>query len=108
MNWFRQDDQGRFLWPGFGDNLRVLRWIIDRCAGRVGAQETPIGYLPRATDLNLDGVDLLPGAISSLLAVEPRSWREEMDSVGSYLSEYGERLPKALLDEHRRVVSSLD
>ncbi len=107
VNWFRQDDQGRFLWPGFGDNLRVLHWIIDRVAGRVGARETPIGYLPEAGDLNLEGVDLIPGAINSLLAVETRSWREEMASVETYLREYGDHLPQALLDEHRRVVSAL-
>jgi phosphoenolpyruvate carboxykinase (GTP) len=107
VNWFRQDDQGRFLWPGFGDNLRVLQWIIDRCAGRVGARETPIGFLPNPGDIDIDGVDLIPGAMNALLAVEAKNWRDEMASVETYLQEYGTHLPKALLEEHRRVVSAL-
>jgi phosphoenolpyruvate carboxykinase (GTP) len=107
VNWFRQDDQGRFLWPGFGDNLRVLQWIIARCTGRVGARETAIGFLPNPGDINLDGANLIPGAMHSLLAVEAKNWRDEMASVETYLQEYGARLPEALLEEHRRVVSAL-
>jgi phosphoenolpyruvate carboxykinase (GTP) len=107
VNWFRQDDQGRFLWPGFGDNLRVLRWIIDRVEGRVGARETAIGHLPRAEDLDLTGTDIGPDALQALLAVEPASWRTEMDSIGTYLQEYGTHLPDALVAEHRAVVRAL-
>ncbi len=107
VNWFRQDEQGRFLWPGFGDNLRVLQWIIDRCEARVGALETPIGFLPKAGDIDVQGVDLLPGAMDALLAVEAKNWRTEMASVEAYLLEFGEHLPGELLAEHRRVVSGL-
>jgi phosphoenolpyruvate carboxykinase (GTP) len=107
VNWFRQDEQGRFLWPGFGDNLRVLRWIIDRVEGRVGAQETAIGYLPRPEDIDLKGADVSPDALRALLSVEPASWRAEMASIESYLKEYGNRLPDALLDQHRAVVQAL-
>jgi phosphoenolpyruvate carboxykinase (GTP) len=107
VNWFRQDDKGRFLWPGFGDNLRVLRWIIDRVEGRVGAHETAIGHLPRPEDIDLEGADVGAEALQALLAVEPASWRTEMESIEAYLREYGNRLPEALLDQHRAVVQAL-
>jgi phosphoenolpyruvate carboxykinase (GTP) len=107
VNWFRQDRNGRFLWPGFGDNLRVLRWIIDRCAGRIGARETPIGYLPNPGDLDLKGADVPAENLEALLSVEPGSWREEMQSVKAYLEEYGDRLPRELLEEHGNVVRAL-
>jgi phosphoenolpyruvate carboxykinase (GTP) len=107
VNWFRQDKDGKFLWPGFGDNLRVLRWIIDRCAGRAHARETPIGYLPNPEDLDTSGLNLQPGALDSLLAVEPESWRREMQEIAGYFGEFGSRTPAALLDEHARVVEAL-
>ena len=107
VNWFRQDEKGRFLWPGFGDNLRVLQWIIDRCAGRVDAQKTPIGYLPKPGDIDVEGLKMIPGAMDTLLAVELKSWRAEMASVDTYLKEYGPHLPAKLREEHQRVVSAL-
>jgi phosphoenolpyruvate carboxykinase (GTP) len=107
VNWFRQDEKGRFLWPGFGDNLRVLHWIIDRCEGKVGARETPIGFLPNEGDIDVRGVDLLPSAMQSLLAVEPQQWRDEMASIATYLDEFGDRLPAELREEHHRVVHVL-
>jgi phosphoenolpyruvate carboxykinase (GTP) len=107
VNWFRQDGDGRFLWPGFGENLRVLRWIIDRCAGRAGAHETPIGFLPRTSDLDLDGLQLEPAVLARLLSVDVASWRREMDDIGNYFREFGPRLPRELLEEHLRVTSAL-
>ncbi len=107
VNWFRQDEKGRFLWPGFGDNLRVLQWIIARCEGRVGAQKTPIGYLPEPGDIDVGGLKMLPGAMDALLAVELESWRAEMTSVDTYLTEYGSHLPAELRQEHQRVVNAL-
>jgi len=107
VNWFRQDDKGRFLWPGFGDNLRVLQWIVDRCAGRVEARKTPIGYLPKPSDINVEGLTMMPGALDSLLAVEPNSWQTELMSVETYLQEFGSHLPDALRAEHQRVVRAL-
>jgi phosphoenolpyruvate carboxykinase (GTP) len=107
VNWFRQDDEGRFLWPGYGENLRVLRWIIDRVEGRVDARETAIGFLPHAGDIDLNGANVAPGAMDALLRVEPASWRTEMASIEAYLQEYGDRLPPALLEEHRAVVRAL-
>ncbi len=107
VNWFRRDQSGRFLWPGFGDNLRVLRWIIDRCENRVDAVETPIGYLPRAEDIDVEGLQMEANDMATLLSVDAAKWREEMNSIGEYLEEFGERVPQKLLQEHRKVLDSL-
>lgn len=107
VNWFRQDDSGHFLWPGFGDNLRVIQWITERCSGKVGARETPIGFLPERADIDSRGLDLRPGALDALLKVDTDQWRAEMASIENYMNEFGERLPAELLEEHRRVVRDL-
>lgn len=107
VNWFRQDESGTYLWPGFGENLRVLQWILDRCEGRGDARETPIGHLPRREDLNLIGLDINPQALDSILAVDAGGWREEMESVAQYLAQYGDRLPQELLREHARITQAL-
>ena len=96
VNWFRRDADGKFLWPGFGDNLRVLEWIIDRYSGKAGAQETAIGNLPREEDLNLAGLDLAPGVLAQLLSVQAEEWRTEAADIEQYLDEYGTRTPAAL------------
>ena len=107
VNWFRRDRNSKFLWPGYGDNLRVLRWIIDRCTGRAGAHETPIGLLPNAADLDLTGTNVSAEAMKELLSVDPALWRAELDDVGTYLESFGERLPKRLLAEHRAQLNRL-
>jgi len=107
VNWFRQDSAGRFLWPGFGENLRVLRWIIDRCENRVGARETPIGWLPHAEDIDTEGLDVNEETMQALLAVNVDQWKKEMNSIGSYLSTFGDRLPSELKREHEKVISAL-
>jgi phosphoenolpyruvate carboxykinase (GTP) len=107
VNWFRQDAAGRFLWPGFGDNLRVLRWIIDRCENNIGARETPIGWLPEPDDIDTSGLDVNPETLEALLAVNVDQWKTEMESIGSYLDGFGERLPAELKSEHEKVVTAL-
>ena len=107
VNWFRQDDDGRFLWPGFGENLRVLRWILERCEDRAEAIETPIGYLPRPSDIDTNGLDIDADTMQSLLNVDVSRWQEEMDSVGEYLESYGDRLPAVLRQEYQEVVEDL-
>ncbi len=107
VNWFRQDRNGKFLWPGYGDNLRVLGWIIDRCTGRLPANETPIGYVPRTGDLNLNGLTIDHATIGQLLDVDRTAWLSEIDAVGRYLDEFGGRLPDALRDQQRRVKRAL-
>ena len=107
VNWFRRDSDGKFLWPGFGENLRVLRWIIDRCAGKADAKETPIGFLPNAADIDVNGIDVSSDTLGKLLAVDNAQWRDEMQGMGEYLNEYGDRLPAALAAEHDRIVEAL-
>ncbi|MFO1468136.1 MAG: phosphoenolpyruvate carboxykinase (GTP) [Steroidobacteraceae bacterium] len=107
VNWFRRDAAGKFLWPGYGENLRVLNWIIDRCEGTGHAHDTPIGYLPAAADLDVRSLDLPPGSLQDLLAVDPSQWLEEMESVGEYLQQYGARTPQQLKDEHAAVLKRL-
>jgi phosphoenolpyruvate carboxykinase (GTP) len=99
VNWFRQGQDGKFLWPGFGDNLRPIAWALERVAGRAQAEETAIGYLPRPADINTQGLDISPGALDELLAVNPKAWKQEVADIRSYLGEYGSRAPKALFDE---------
>ena len=108
VNWFRQDENGNFLWPGFGENLRVLQWIISRCDNKVQANETAIGYLPKQQDLDTDGLDIENEVLNTLLSINEESWREEMVAVGEYLDSYGERLPKGLKEQHQQVIESLN
>ena len=108
VNWFRQNADGNFLWPGFGENLRVLSWIIDRCCGRADAVETPIGYLPRADDIDVEGIGVSTESLTSLLAIDAASWAREMEEVGEFLTTFGERLPPELTAEHRRVSAALN
>ncbi|MGI9222344.1 MAG: phosphoenolpyruvate carboxykinase (GTP) [Woeseiaceae bacterium] len=107
VNWFRQDQDGKFLWPGFGENLRVLQWIIERCESRVGALETPIGYLPVPDDIDTDGLEISDHDLHTLTSIDTHQWLAEMDAIGEYLESYGERLPQALLDEQRKVSDDL-
>jgi phosphoenolpyruvate carboxykinase (GTP) len=107
VNWFRRDADGKFLWPGFGDNLRVLEWIVDRCAGKAGAQETAIGNLPRPEDLDLAGLDLAPGALEQLLSVQTDEWRAEAADIEKYLDEYAPRTPAALREQVKALRTRL-
>ncbi|HWG77357.1 MAG TPA: phosphoenolpyruvate carboxykinase (GTP) [Steroidobacteraceae bacterium] len=99
VNWFRQSATGKFLWPGFGENLRVLAWMLERCEGRVPAVETAIGHMPRAADIDTRGLDLAPGAFEELTAVPEDEWRKEIGELRQYLQGYGSRLPAALISE---------
>ena len=107
VNWFRKGDDGRFLWPGFGENLRVLEWIIGRCRGDAGAVETPIGFVPGKRDLRLDGLDLDDRALETLLAVEAPGWHAEVSDIGTYLASFGNHAPVALKGEQERVAAAL-
>ena len=99
VNWFRTDDNGRFLWPGFGDNLRVLEWILKRCFDEVGADETPIGYEPKPEDINLDGCGVTVETLRQLLTLDAESWRENCAGIREYFEQFGDKLPHELRDE---------
>lgn len=99
VNWFRVDDDGNFIWPGFGDNLRVLEWIIKRCDGEVDAIETPIGYVPKVEDINLDGLDFELDTLKSILKVDNELWRKEAEGITEFYKKFGDKLPKKLEKE---------
>jgi len=107
VNWFRRDEQGKFLWPGYGDNLRVLAWMLERVAGTAGATDTAIGSLPRPQDLNVKGLDIAPEALEELLHVDSAQWRKEVGEFRTYLSQYGTRVPAALTQNLDRVEKAL-
>lgn len=99
VNWFRTDDEGHFIWPGFGDNLRVLMWILDRCEGKAEAVETPIGFEPKAEDINIEGLDITVDTIRGLLNVDKDLWREEAKGIHEFYAKFGDKLPKELEKE---------
>jgi phosphoenolpyruvate carboxykinase (GTP) len=108
VNWFRKDAQGRFVWPGFGDNSRVLKWIVQRLEGEVGARDTAIGRLPEVGNLDLSGLNLPTGALELLLDVDVETWREEARLIPPAYERFGDRLPGALWDEYNALLDRLD
>lgn len=107
VNWFRKDKNGKFMWPGFGENMRVLDWIVKRCSSQASAEQTPIGLSPGTDGLNLDGVDVPEKTMQALLAVDKEPWLDEISSIQAYLGSFGDRTPEALIHECERVASAL-
>lgn len=107
VNWFRKGGDGKFLWPGFGDNMRVLEWMLKRVAGQVPGNETAIGILPAVSELNTEGLPLSDEALRDLLAVDVSGWRSEVGAIADYLEEFGERTPKILFDELEKTAARL-
>ena len=108
VNWFRQDADGKFIWPGFGENMRVLRWMLDRIHGRVGAIETPAGGVPDPADLDLTGLEIAPDTIRQALAVDPKEWKAEMESAGELFDKIGPTMPADLKRLRAELSASLD
>jgi phosphoenolpyruvate carboxykinase (GTP) len=108
VNWFRQNSAGKFLWPGYGDNLRVLEWITERCSNRINAVDTPIGYMPRPGDIDIKGLNISADALAEVTAVPTQAWKNELAQLRSYLQEYGARLPTQLLAQLDEVQRRLD
>ena len=108
VNWFRTDDEGHFIWPGFGDNMRVLNWIVDRCEGKADAVETPIGYEPKPEDIDVEGLDITTDTVRDLLSVDKNLWKEEVKGIKEFYAKFGDKLPQALESELVTLESNLN
>jgi phosphoenolpyruvate carboxykinase (GTP) len=107
VNWFRRDASGKFLWPGYGENVRVLKWMLDRIQGRARATETPIGYVPEPSSLTLDGLSISRETLDELLRVDAGDWMREDEAVGKFFDKFGDRLPPALCQEQKSLAARL-
>ena len=108
VNWFRTDDDGKFIWPGYGDNMRVLMWILGRCDGSAEAVETPIGYEPRPCDIEREGLDLSEETVAELLSVDKELWRQEACGISEFYKKFGDKLPKELSEELETLKKNLE
>ncbi len=107
VNWFRTDDEGHFLWPGFGDNLRVIRWVLERAFGEMEARESEIGFLPNVEDIDLSGLDMSADELSELLSVDKDLWRAECEGIREFYGKFGEKLPAKLMEELETLENNL-
>jgi phosphoenolpyruvate carboxykinase (GTP) len=107
VNWFRKDDNGKFLWPGFGENMRVLKWVLDRAHGRIGGRETPIGWVPREGDIDLSGLDLDPERFDQATAVSTDEWIADIEAQQEFFDKIGDSMPKALVKQRELLLESL-
>ena len=107
VNWFRKDDEGHFMWPGFGDNMRVLLWILNRCAGKVDADESEIGYLPKPEDIDLTGLEDENVDINGLLTIDKQVWLEDVANIEEYFAQFGDLLPQEMADELAKLKANL-
>ena len=108
VNWFRTDDEGNFVWPGFGDNMRVLNWIVDRCEGKADAQETAIGYVPRPEDIDLTDLDMDIETLKSILKVDKDVWEKEAAETEAHYQKFGDKLPKELKAQLENLKANLN
>ena len=107
VNWFKRGEDGSFLWPGYGDNLRALDWIIRRCTGEAEATETAIGYVPARGSLDLNGLDISDEAMDTLLDVDPEAWIEELESMRKFFDQFGYDLPEEFVEEQQALKTRL-
>lgn len=108
VNWFRQDDDGKFMWPGFGENLRILEWILARCRHDVDADKTAIGFIPKLTDIDMTGLDFDMTTMKKLFEINPEDWKEEMVGIAQFFDTFGERLPVNLRAQHESLERRLN
>ncbi|OGW75775.1 MAG: phosphoenolpyruvate carboxykinase, partial [Omnitrophica bacterium RBG_13_46_9] len=107
VNWFRKDKTGKFIWPGFSDNLRILNWILDRCEKNLGAIDTPIGHIPRYEDIDMAGLDFPREEWDKLFSIETEEWGRELQAQKKFMSKFGRKLPKELAEEHAALAKRL-
>jgi phosphoenolpyruvate carboxykinase (GTP) len=103
VNWFRTDDRGRFVWPGFGENLRVLDWIVRRCRGQVGARELPIGFVPEPGDIDVTGLEVPAETLERLFSISRDEWAADIKNIEEFFSTFGNRLPQEMWIEYRKL-----
>jgi phosphoenolpyruvate carboxykinase (GTP) len=108
VNWFRKDSDGHFLWPGFGQNIRALMWMLGRVRGTADAHESAIGYIPTPDSIDLDGLDLAPGTVEQLFAIDKQEWKAEWADQGEYFQQFGDHLPVGMTQEHQALKARLD
>lgn len=108
VNWFRQDRDGKFIWPGFGENIRVLKWIIDRCEKRCNSIETPVGNIPEISSIDIRGLNLSREDLKDICDIKPKGWKEEMAEVGKLLESFGNKTPHTLIEEHKKIIKELN
>ena len=111
VNWFRKDDEGNFMWPGFGDNMRVLLWILDRCDGKVDAKECAIGYIPNAEDIDVTDLDMTKEDLEALLTIDVNEWIKDVEDpetgIKKYFEQFGDKLPKEMAEELAKLEANL-
>jgi phosphoenolpyruvate carboxykinase (GTP) len=107
VNWFRLDDDGRFMWPGFGENLRVLEWIMDRCMNTAGSKRTPIGYVPKAQDLDLAGLNIPEETMEKLLSIDKNDWLEEIRDIEAFFKTFGSAMPQEMYSQLESLAERL-
>ena len=107
VNWFQRNDQGKFIWPGFGENLRVIRWVIERCKGGGEAEETPIGYMPKVSALNGGDLKVSKSDLNQLVAIDREGWKSNLKSQGEYFDNFGDHLPAGIKEEHKALANRL-
>lgn len=103
VNWFRADENGKFIWPGFGDNIRAIKWVIDRVNGKVQAKETPIGLVPNVEDIELGGLDISKENLAKLFRVEPKEWKDEVANIREFLNKFGDHVPREIEEEYEKL-----
>jgi phosphoenolpyruvate carboxykinase (GTP) len=103
VNWFRRGADGNFLWPGYGENVRVLKWILDRVEGRGAAEESPVGFVPAQNALTLDGLQISAEAMKELLRVNPEDWEDDLVDCKQFFEKFGDRLPDEIREEHQKL-----
>ncbi len=108
VNWFRVDDEGKFIWPGFGENIRVLKWIVDRVHNRAKAKQTPLGLIPDMQDLETGGMDIPKEKLAKLFEINAEPWKQELQDTEKFLNQFGNRMPSEIWQEHKKLAAQLD